>query len=397
MEQTRTGTPLGRTWPRISALPRSLSLNWAYAAVDKRDLRLDLLRGFAVVAMVIDHWGGDSWLYGITGGDTFFVSAAEAFIFISGLVVGMVYGGIAIRDGIQAAQGKALSRAFTLYKLTAALTIVFAIFSLFFNLPWAKDLLVGDPLTFVFNVLMLRQVMYLTDIPLIYTILMLIAPFALWLLVSGRTAWLVGGSALLWLAAQLSSAPAGLPWPIYGGGAFNLAAWQLLFFVAMAIGYHRDALARIFSRVPRVPYATFVGLVSAWFIQLYRTDGAVFATLFPGMDTHAFLMQFFLKSAMAPGRLIAAFFFFQFAYLALTLLWRPIQMVFGWLLLPLGQTALYGYTMHVALIGLFTMLLPHLPVDVTAIRVLNTSLQLMAVFVLWVMVQRRFLFRVVPR
>ncbi len=397
MEQTRTSTTVGRAWPRISALPRSLALNWAYAAIDKRDLRLDLLRGFAVFAMVIDHWGGDSWLYGITGGDSFFVSAAEVFIFISGLVVGMVYGGIAIRDGIQAAQGKALGRALTLYKLTAALTIIFAVFSLFFNLPWAKDLRVNDPLTFVFNVLMLRQVMYLTDIPLIYTILMLIAPFALWLLASGRTVWLVVGSALFWLAAQLSSAPAALPWPIAGGGAFNLAAWQLLFFIAMAIGYHREAIARVFNRVPRVPYTLLVGLVSLWFIRLYQTDGAVFASLFPGMDTHAFLMQFFLKSAMAPGRLIAAFFIFQFAYLALTLLWRPIQAAFGWLLLPLGQTALYGYTMHVALIGLFTTMLPYLPVDVTAMRAVNTSLQLMAVFVLWVMVQRRFLFRVVPR
>ncbi|MBI5464744.1 MAG: septum formation initiator family protein, partial [Ignavibacteriales bacterium] len=52
--------------------------------------------------------GGASWLYLITGGNTFFVSAAEAFIFISGLVVGMVYGGIALKQGLGAAQIKAL-------------------------------------------------------------------------------------------------------------------------------------------------------------------------------------------------------------------------------------------------------------------------------------------------
>jgi hypothetical protein len=51
-------------------------------------LRLDLLRGFAVIAMVADHiGGGHSWLYVMTGGDRFFVSAAEVFVGISGRVV----------------------------------------------------------------------------------------------------------------------------------------------------------------------------------------------------------------------------------------------------------------------------------------------------------------------
>ncbi len=397
MQRTRQGSASGRILPMIGALPRSLHLDWAYAVADKRDLRLDVLRGFAVFAMVVDHWGGNSWLYGITGGDTFFVSAAEGFIFISGLIVGMVYGGIALKDGIQAAQSKALKRALTLYKLTVALTLLFAIFSLLFNLPWAQDLHIGDAPAFIFNVVTLRQVMYLTDIPLIYTILMLAAPFGIWLLASGRTRWLVGGSVALWIAAQLSSAPAQLPWPIAGSSAFNMAAWQLLFFIGMAIGYHRDVIAQVYSRVPRVPYMVLMGAISLWFVQLYQTDGAFLAPLSPGMDTHAFLLQFFLKSALAPGRLIASFFIFQFAYLALTVLWRPIQVALGWFLLPLGQTALYGYTMHVALIGMFTMVLPHLPADVTTLRGWNTSLQLLAVLVIWVMVQRKFLFKIVPR
>src|SRR5689334_18083294 len=51
-----------------------------------RDLRIDLLRGAAVAAMVIDHVGGDrSWLYALTGGDKFYVSAAEAFVFLAGI------------------------------------------------------------------------------------------------------------------------------------------------------------------------------------------------------------------------------------------------------------------------------------------------------------------------
>src|SRR5205809_973889 len=46
---------------------------WRYVQEGKRDLRLDLLRGFAVFAMVADHIGGVSWLYALTGGNRFFV------------------------------------------------------------------------------------------------------------------------------------------------------------------------------------------------------------------------------------------------------------------------------------------------------------------------------------
>jgi hypothetical protein len=64
----------------------------AYMA-GKRDLRIDLLRGAAIVAMVVDHVGGDqSWLYALTGGNRFYVSAAEAFLFLSGLVT--IYPGV---------------------------------------------------------------------------------------------------------------------------------------------------------------------------------------------------------------------------------------------------------------------------------------------------------------
>ena len=53
-----------------------------------RDLRIDLLRGYFVVAMIIDHVRGQSPLYLLTGGNRFYTSAAEGFILTSGLVAG---------------------------------------------------------------------------------------------------------------------------------------------------------------------------------------------------------------------------------------------------------------------------------------------------------------------
>ena len=47
-------------------------------AKGKRDLRIDLLRGFCVFVMIVDHVGGEtSWLYALTGGNRLYVSAAE--------------------------------------------------------------------------------------------------------------------------------------------------------------------------------------------------------------------------------------------------------------------------------------------------------------------------------
>src|SRR5437870_1965325 len=85
--------------------------SWRYAEPGRRDLRLDLLRGYCVVAMTVDHLDAPTWLYVMTGGNRFFVSAAEGFLFISGLVMGIVYRPIVAREGLGAAALKATKRA----------------------------------------------------------------------------------------------------------------------------------------------------------------------------------------------------------------------------------------------------------------------------------------------
>ena len=45
-----------------------------------RDSRIDLLRGLAVIAMIVDHVVGDSPLRWLTGGNHFYTSAAEGFV-----------------------------------------------------------------------------------------------------------------------------------------------------------------------------------------------------------------------------------------------------------------------------------------------------------------------------
>src|SRR5579883_2466606 len=115
---------------RVLAFPagrisNGLSWPWTYVAESSRDLRLDLLRGFCVFAMIADHVGGDSYAHAVSGAGEFFVSAAEGFVFLSGFVMGMVYSGIVARHGLLAAVKKALLRSWTLYCVTIAVTVIF--------------------------------------------------------------------------------------------------------------------------------------------------------------------------------------------------------------------------------------------------------------------------------
>ena len=65
-----------------------------------RDLRIDFLRGLCVIAMIVDHVAGSSWMYALTGGNRFYTSAAEGFVFVSGLVAGRAYTRFIARDGL---------------------------------------------------------------------------------------------------------------------------------------------------------------------------------------------------------------------------------------------------------------------------------------------------------
>src|SRR5437763_8634388 len=132
------------TWPfDWPALGRAL----AYPRAEKRDLRIDLLRGFCVFAMIIDHIGGSSWLYGLTGGNRWLVSAAEGFVFLSGLTMGLVYREKLRCFGLRSAARAALRRAGTLYLLTVALTLIFTALARLTDLAvWAdRALATGEP------------------------------------------------------------------------------------------------------------------------------------------------------------------------------------------------------------------------------------------------------------
>ncbi len=131
----------------------------AYITPQGRDLRVDLLRGFFVFAMIVDHVRGASLLH-------------------------------------------------LLYLVTVALTLTLLPLSEVFGLPWAQGVDLSQPVSFVVSVLTLHRTYYLADVMLLYTLLFLLLPLALLLLAGGKTKLLLGASWLLWGLYQFFPAEA---------------------------------------------------------------------------------------------------------------------------------------------------------------------------------------------
>jgi hypothetical protein len=370
--------------------------HWRYEEAGRRDLRLDFLRGFCAFAMVVDHLGGASFLYPFTGGNTFFVSAAEGFIFLSGLLVGLIYGPRVRRDGLAAVQLHLLRRAFTLYLVTLGLTFTFVGLSRLADMPWLQDV---EPFTpqLVISLLTLHRTYYLVDVMLLYTLLLAIAPLAVLLLDAGRTWIVVAISAGLWALYQWAPDAVQVPWPIVHNDTFQVTAWQLWFFGGMVIGYHRGRIWSALSRLPRLPTVLALLILAAGLVALRLSNGAPLAVIMGMPEGQAALDLLFDKHVVRPGRLLAFAVFFPLLYLALTELWRPLARALGWLMIPFGQNALYVYAMHLFAVYLSALLLPYVPGFDRFSAWQNTPVQLAAVLLIWVMVKREVLFDVIPR
>lgn len=370
-----------------------------YFTAGGRDLRLDLIRGFMVFVMIVDHLGGDSPLSLLTGGNRFFTSAAEGFVLISGLMTGVVYHRIIRRDGMSAGLRKMLERAATLYALTVTTTLLFIVFSEEAALPWALRVDLSDPIAFVIGVLTLRQTYFLVDVPLLYTILFLCAPAAFILLDRGKGWVLLTISALVYVAYQFFPTVIILPWPIERDFTFHFAAWQILFVAGLWLGYHQARIPVLDSRATRVGLAAagigMIGLI-ALFVLIRGGDGPLSNELTRNSagleEARIWLERYALaKPELRPGRLIASAITFSLFFLLTTRFWARIRRAAGWLLLPLGQHALYAFTAFIAVAGLFAFITPTLGAEIAGGPWLDTAVKIAGVFLVLLLVKLRFL------
>lgn len=379
---------------------------WPAPYVDRgRDLRIDFLRGLCVIAMVIDHVGGASWLYAITGGNRFFTSAAEGFIFVSGLVAGRAYTRFIDRDGLNYALSRVLKRAAQLYLVAVALTLGFVPLSEVLHLPWALGWDLHDALTFVISVVTLHRTYYLVDVMGLYALLLIASPVVLVLLIRGQTLLVLGGSWLLWLLWQVFPDQASVPWPIEGNELFHFSAWQVLFFTGLVMGHHWERteanpsggrVARVLDLLERRAWRQRMLRVSipilAAVIALYAFEDQLLPFVFRDAQDLAsaqatLVTTIFGKSDLRPGRVLVFGLVFMVFFLATTEWWTLLRRFLGWLVLPLGQHALFAYAAHV-IIALTAAYVATQVGDLEGVAAHErAAIQIGSVLLIWLLVQ----------
>jgi hypothetical protein len=359
------------------ALTRASGLPWINlvgtipfcAAPGTRDVRIDWLRGLAMTCVIVNHsklWSLLSW---VSYERFWVVTAAEVFVVLSGVVLGMVYGRRLARDGWRAVVHGLGRRALLLYSAFVGVTVsVLALAAMGIDVgslaPSNGETAAWflEPSTMTASawrdVLLMRAGPWAFEIIGLYV--WLVAAAIPCLLMLRRAGWrpVLAASWAVYLWYRVD------PHTITMAGfesAFPLLAWQLLFVHGIAIGYHRSEVSAFVARLPaitpRVAVLATAGFTIFALCNPWTAGPAWLHLRIVSADRFASLYEsYFPLSDLGVGRLLNLSIALPVAYVMLTRYWalaRHLETVF----VVLGQRSLGAFVLHVY--GL--LLLAHLP------------------------------------
>jgi hypothetical protein len=209
----------------------------------QRDLRFDTLRGLFLVCMTVNHLPTELRYFTDQSLGTF--SAAEGFVFLSGLLAGWVYTRRYRTGGPKGLLSASLGRAKSIYAWHVA-AFVAALVSVNIterivgtSSPTVPLLFHEHPLEALGLGLLLVHQPGLLDLLPMYCIFVLLLPAVIGGLETGRRWLVMSVSVAIWAVAQF--APVVDPGTVYPiiTGSFNPFGWQLLFVSGVVIGNAR--------------------------------------------------------------------------------------------------------------------------------------------------------------
>jgi hypothetical protein len=387
---------------------------WAYPATEAkgRDLRVDFLRGVAMATVVIAHIEIPS-LYRLLTPERFgVVSEPEIFIFLSGLVIGLIYPARIIKEGWSAVARKLLRRSLQLY--IVSLCVVIGVYLLNFvpllnpgvlNSFTNRDTGVtyslynnagGDFLNFIKNTLVLRYGPGQFNIMGLFVVLMIAAPFILWMLT--RRYWfmllLISGGIYLYNQLQPTRVTVA-----QFENAFSLLSWQFLFVVGVMTGFYREQVKILFQgKYAKWLIGAAIGIFCI--LMIYSLNNPwmplpynVRLSLLSEETFNSIYNLFFSRLWLGIGRVFNALLVIGIFYTLLTAFWSLFDRTLSWFFIPLGQASLYVFIVHL----FFVMLMANIPLFQQGRPWINTLGETLVLFAIWLMIRKRFLFRIIPR
>lgn len=206
---------------------------------------IDIFRGLLLLIIVINHT--PSPIREFTTQPLGFVSAAEAFVFISAFLAGIIFSHKFHTHGELALRQLAYRRTRQIYlahfvTLLFCLTVVGRVLGQLTPFHNMVHLYLEQPLQAGFSAVLLLYQPPLLDILPMYLVFLLFTPSIVRNI--AQSGWLpvLSFSLSIWLAAQLglNEWVIGIlksDWWVVSPGAFNLFAWQLLWVIGLSLGY----------------------------------------------------------------------------------------------------------------------------------------------------------------
>lgn len=349
-----------------------------YITPSGRDLRLDFLRGFFMFVMVVNHISGSSVLHYITFKNAFFTSAAEGFFLVSGIVTGVVHSKIYLREGIGASIKKSMRRLLNIYLLMVSLSLFVIFLGEHFHLFYSQGISLADPIVIIQQILAFQLSYFYVDVLVVFSLLFFFLPYALILLELNKPGWLLLISFGVYIFYLIYPDHPWLPIKTF----MEFSGVQLFFFGGLVLGYTKSL--NHFQKYLKTRWLVVFGILTMGLIifwnMIYHQGLFQFA---PFSDqTQAWILEFFYKPKVNPGRFLASAIVFTFLYILLSVAWGGINRILGWLFLTLGQHALFAYTAHVVLAVLFYIVTLFIGYDGQDYW-LNGVIQIAVILIIW--------------
>jgi hypothetical protein len=381
--------------PSPPELEQKVKRSWRYDSKTegKRDLRIDFLRGLAIVSMVVNHLECRSFFNNITQGHIY-ASSAEGFVFLSGFVLGFVTLQRIDKTGLKPAMLKLLDRSRILYITSFLFIAGLGLISTvaphltrpsFDRAPgvWWQILLAAG--TF-------HLAPPIVDILQLYVLCLVVSPGIFWLLRRGMWVPLLTLSWTLWGIQQLHPYSFSLQPLDRAHPYFVFATWQILYVHGVTMGYHKDKIGKLWKKIPKIPLYIGLAVIVALAIVTAHYDLQM-GTWPDRVNDRALWLRLTDRSINGPIRLITLFGLFSLMFVAVDRFWQPLYKSLGQILIPLGQNSLYVYIIHV----FFTLVWFMIPGLTTGNIFLVSAVQLLVIACCWLMVKKQVLFNIIPR
>lgn len=363
---------------------------------------LDLLRGFFILVIVIDHFQRwpSPFTY-ITGEGRLWVSAAEEFFIISGLLIGYLRGWKGRHHSLKEISKKLLSRAAMLYAWGVGITLFIVSVMTFFTsgtdtiyalLPKFPE---ADQLTslpiYLWNVISGQYASDWIYFLRMYAIVLAVSPLVIWLMRKGK--W--------WVVLLLSLATYGLSFLMVEPEA--AMQWQVLFFGAALIGWRLESIAGWLQAHPiarkRIAISLIFVTVATMIASYFWVHGwtnvegpRAIISRDSYVTARGFIDPWFTNNPMAPARIILSFIWFGGLFAIFHYGRNFIMKWFGWLLMPFGVASLSVYCLQAILFVFIEAALP-----VSQSKIANMLMTIVVILLIWGILKIPLVARVLPR